>query len=185
MTPKKTSAILALTAVSLLLLTVSPALAQPSQTQSQKASFAVQMAQAAQGYANNVVSVGQQHNVNVSQALSLISQGDQLLAKAQGELGTNATLAIHDALGAMRYYHAAVQSVISQASALFQQESQADLIARAKQYIARLENRTALMQSVLAKVCAVQGASNATCADGASNLSAAASDLSQASTLLA
>jgi len=187
MTPKKMSDVAATAAVSILIFAfaISPALAQSSQTQSQQATFAVQMAEAAQSYAKNVVSIGQQHDVNVSQAISFVGEGDQLLAKAQGELGTNSTLAIRDALGAMKYYHAAVQSVISQAVTLFQEQSEAEMIARAQRYVARLQNRTEYVGGVLAKACSVPGASNATCADGKNNLAEASTDLSQAATLLA
>jgi hypothetical protein len=184
MTPKNKTAIVPFSAISILLLTISPVLAQQNQTQSQEATFAIQMAQAAKSYADNVVSIGQQRGLNVSQAQALVGQGNQLLSQAQSELGTNSTLALRDALGAMRDYHAAVQSVVSQAEAFFQQENEADMIARAKQIVGSLQNRTALMQSVLAKECSTPGASNGTCADGRSNLNAASSDLSQVVTIL-
>jgi len=171
----------ALVSIPILLLGVSPILAQSSP--SDQAAVAIQLAQAARAYAEQVVGIAQQHNVNVSQAQALISQGDQLLTKAQGEVSSNPSQATQDALGAMRDYHGAVQSLMSQFASLFQ-ASTADKIARAKEAIARLQNRTALMQGMLTKLCGLPGASNATCADGQSNLSAALSDLSQASSLL-
>ena len=183
MTPKaKVSTLATVAAVSLLLIGVSPAIAQASP--SQQATFAIQMAQAAQGYANNVVSVAQQHGLNVSEAQSLIGQGDSLLTKAQGEAGTNSTQAVHDALGAMKDYHDAAQNIMKEAATLFE-ESQDDQIARDQALVARLQSRTGLAQGLLTKACALPGALNATCADGTGNIKAASSDLSQATTILA
>ena len=183
MTPKrKISTIVSIAAVSLLLLGITPALAQASP--SQQAASAIQMAQKAQSYTNNVVSVGVNHGLDVSQAQSLISQGDQLLAKAQGEAGTNATLAAHDAVGAMKDYRSAVQNIMQEAASLFEQ-SQDQQVTRAQALVARLQSGTVLTQEVLTKACALPGASSATCSDANTNLATASSDLSQAATILA
>ena len=180
----KISTFATIAALSLLFLGVTPALAQATQPQtSQQAAFAIQMAVAAQGYANNVVSTGLQHGLNVTQAQSLISQGDQLLSKAQGEASTNSTMAVQDALGAMKDYHLAVQNIMKEAANLFE-EAQDAQIARYQDLVSDLQGRVTLAQSVLTKACALQGASSITCTDGQANLAAASANLTQASTIL-
>ncbi len=184
MNTKTRSIIAAVAAISILLFVVSPTLAQSNQTnQSNQATLAIQLAQASKAYAEQVAAIAQQHGVNVSQGLALISLGDQLLTKAQGEVNSAPAQATQDALGAMRDYHAAVQYLMTQAASLFSGSTE-DKIAQFKENIARAQNRTGQMQSLLTKLCSVPGASNSTCADGRSNLASALSDLSQASALL-
>ena len=184
MMSKRRTTIASAAVLSLLLLGLMPVFAQTSQsTLTEKAVAIIQVAQAARSYAKQLVGIAQQHQVNTTRAESLITQGDPLLSQAQSEVSTNATLAIKDALGAMSDYRAAVQSVQSALASSFQ-SSTADQVEYLKYAIQRAENRTAQLQTVLTKLCSATNAPTSTCSDGKSNLSAATSDLAQASSLL-
>src|SRR5436309_2511190 len=71
----------------------------------------IQVTQAAHSYTEQLLGIAKQHQVDTTKAESLISLGDPLLSKAQSEVSTNATLAIKDAMGAMRYYRGAAEYV--------------------------------------------------------------------------
>ncbi len=117
-----------------------PVLAQPNQqSQTNSANTLIQLAQAAQGYAGQVLSIAQQQGVNVTKAQTLIAQGDQLLTKAQSEVSTNSTQAARDALGAMNAFRGAAQSLQSEVVVSVSIENQVHYLQTA---IQRLQNRT-------------------------------------------
>ena len=187
--PKRITKIASAAVLSLLLLGLVPVFAQPNQpSQTDKATTIIQLAQAARSYAEQLVGIAQQHQLNTTKAEFLIGQGDPLLSKAQSEVSTNATLAIKDAIGAMHDYREAaeyIQSTLLAASSDHRSDDhKADQVGYLVKEVQRAENRTDLLKTVLTKVCSAQGASTSICSDATTNLGTAKSDLDQALTLL-
>ncbi len=186
MMSKRRTTIAGAAVLSILLLGLIPVFAQatqPTPTETDKASIIIQVATAARGYAEQLVSIAQQHQVNTTKADSLISQGDPLLARAQSEVGTNATLAIKDALGAMSDYKGAAQSVQS-ALAGSLESSNAGKVEYLKDAIKRLQDKVDRLQAMLDKLCVSQNAASKACTDATADLASATSDLKQATSLL-
>jgi len=104
-----------------------------------------------------------------------------LLSSAQSVIGTNATQAAKDALGAMKDYKSAAETLSSEILVSVTIPSQ---VQNLRNDIARLENRTSQYQTTVNKLCSEANASASTCSDAKSNLALASSDLSQASTQL-
>src|SRR5437016_9042171 len=112
MQSKRHSTIAGAAVLSLLLLGLVPVFAQSNDpTQTDKATTIIQVAQAAHSYAEQLVGIAKQHQVNTTKAESLISLGDPLLSKAQSEVRTNATLSIKAAMTAMNYYRGAAEYI--------------------------------------------------------------------------
>ena len=208
---KRHSTIAGAAVLSLLLLGLVPVFAQSNTTtQTDKATTIIQIAQAAHSYAEQLVGIAKQHQVNTTKAESLISQGDPLLSKAQSEVSTNATLAIKDAMGAMNYYRGAaeyIQYALAGPSDHRSDDRKADQLGYLRKEVQRAEERINQLQTMLTKVCSAQSsttsgtpttttttttttstttasATTSACSDGQSNLGTAKSDLDQAATLL-
>jgi hypothetical protein len=187
---KRLTTIASAAVLSLLLLGLVPVFAQPNQpSPTDRVTTIIQIAQAARTYAEQLVGIAQQHQVNTTKALNLIGQGDALLSKAQSEVSTNATLAVKDAIGAMQDYRGAaeyIQSALLAGTSDHQVNDQkADQIQYLIREVQRAENRTTLLHTVLAKVCSTtQSASTSICSDAMTNLGTAKSDLDQALTVL-
>src|SRR5271169_5408247 len=100
--------------LSFLLIGIVPVVAQPNQnSQTSSAGALIQLAQAAQSYAGQLLTIAQKQGANVTAAQSLITQGNGLLARAQSVVSTNATQAGRDALGAMKDFRGAAESLQS------------------------------------------------------------------------
>ncbi|MGA2199373.1 MAG: hypothetical protein ABSG45_05490 [Nitrososphaerales archaeon] len=168
--------------ISFLVLGMVPVLAQPNQqSQTNSANTMIQLAQAAQGYAGQVLSIAQQQGVNVTKAQSLIKQGDQLLSQAQTEVSTNSTQAARDALGAMDAFRGAAQSLQSEVVVSVGIENQVHYLQTA---IQRLQNRTSQLQTTVKNLCSSKNASASTCSDANTNVGKASADIAQAASLL-
>jgi hypothetical protein len=212
MMSKRHSTIAGAAVLSLLLLGLVPVFAQSNEpSQTDKATTIIQVAQAAHSYAEQLVSIAKQHQVNTTKAESLISRGDPLLSKAQSEVSTNATLAIKDAMGAMYYYRGAaeyIQSALAGPSD-HRTDRKADQLGYLRKEVQQAEERTNQLQTMLTKVCSAQSSTTSgtstsitttttttttstttasattnACSDGQSNLGTTKSDLEQAATLL-
>ncbi len=185
---KRQTSIAGAAVISLLLLGLVPVFAQSNEpSQTDRATTIIQVAQAARSYAEQLVGIAKQHQVNTTKAEYLISQADPLLSKAQSEVSTNATLAIRDAMGAMQGFRGAaeyIQSALMGPSEHRNDDRKADQLGYLRKEVQRAESRTDQLQTVLTKLCSAQGASTSTCSDATSNLGTAKSDLDQAATLL-
>ena len=206
MMSKRHSRIAGAAVMSLLLLGLVPVFAQSNEpSQTDKATTIIQVAQAAHSYAQQLVGIAKQHQVNTTKAESLISLGDPLLSKAQSEVSTNATLAIKDAMGAMHYYRGAaeyIQYALAGPSDHRTDDRKADQLAYLRKEVQHAEARADQLQTMLTKICSAQSsttsgatttttttttttsATTSACSDGQSNLGTAKSDLDQAATLL-
>jgi len=183
MRPKPTSVAASAVVLSLLLIGIAPVVAQTSQNSpSSSANALIQLAQAAQGYAGQLLTIAQQHGVNSTTAQSLIKQGDGLLSQAQSEVNTNSTQAARDALGAMKDFRGAAESLQSAVVVSVKIENQIQYL---QSDILRIENRTGQLQAKVDDLCSPKNASAATCSDAKANLGKASADTTQASTLLA
>ncbi len=187
MKTKNASVIAGVALLALLMTGIAPLVATAQQNQSGSPAGVIQLAQQAQAYAIQIVAKGQQHGLSVTQAQSLIAQGNQSLTQAQNEASSNPQQAYQDATTAMSDYRNAVQSVQSQVG---QQpgggySSNADQVTSMQAMIQRGQGVIARLQAVITKVCGAQNASANTCSDANSNLAAASTDLSQASAALA
>ncbi len=195
---RKLNVVASIAVLSLLLVAAVPVFAQTSTSQSSSttqtstlspttssssngASVLIQLAQAAQSYVQQLITIAQGQGVAVSQAQSLLSQGTQSLTLAQNELATNPTQAAKDALQAMTYFRSAAESV----KAAIQASNGAQEIAQLQAAIQRMNGRVTQLQAALATACAVTGASTSVCSDATTNLAAATSDLSKATADLA
>ncbi len=185
---KRQTTIAGAAVISLLLLGLVPVFAQSNEpSQTDRATTIIQVAQAARSYAEQLVGIAKQHQVNTTKAEYLISQADPLLSKAQSEVSTNATLAIRDAMGAMQGFRGAaeyIQSALMGPSEHRNDDRKADQLGYLRKEVHRAESRADQLQTVLTKLCSAQGASTSTCSDAISNLGTAKSDLDQAATLL-
>jgi len=152
-----------------------------SNSKTASAETLIQLAQAAQSYVGQVLTIAQKQGVSVTAAQSLITTGDGLLTQAQSAVNTNATLAAKDALGSMNDFKSAAQSLQSEVVVSVKIGSQVQYL---QSDIVRVDNRTAQLQTTVNTLCSSKNASAATCSDANSNLAQATSDTSQASTLL-
>jgi hypothetical protein len=157
----------------------------PSPAAINAASVLIQMAQAAHDYANNLLTIAaaQQPPIDLTQASNLIAQGDQSLAQAKGELNSNPSLAVQDALKAMRDYKEAAQYLQSKVVESVKDSYQAERLQNA---IQRAEEKVTDLQSIVTKACNTSTAPNAPqdiCTDATTSLTSAMSDLQQASTM--
>jgi hypothetical protein len=200
---RKLNVVASIAVLSLLLLGIAPVFAQPNQSSattessaatqsstttqtsttsqttsasSNQASVLIALAQAAQNYVQQLITIAQGQGVGVSQAQSLLSQGTQSLTLAQSELSTNPTQAAKDALQAMTYFRSAAESVKS----AIQASNGSQEVAQLQATIQRMDGRATQLQAAITKACAVTGASASVCSDATSNLATATSDLSQA-----
>src|SRR5437870_11784279 len=99
MMSKRHSRIAGAAVMSLLLLGLVPVFAQSNEpSQTDKATTIIQVAQAAHCYAEQLVEIAKQHQVNTTKAEPLNSLHDPLLSKPQSDVSNNATLAIKDAM---------------------------------------------------------------------------------------
>ena len=172
----KTKMVTGAAVLSLLLIGVAPAIAESSQGSS--ASVILQMAQAAHDYAQNLLTIAQQHSIDVSKAQALISQGDQLLTQAQSELTSNPTQAAKDALQAMRDYRDAARSIQANLVDFVKDSFRTERLQSA---IKRAQDRAADIEKLLDKVCSVSTAPQDVCTDAKNALAQATTDLQQAS----
>ncbi len=188
----KTKMITGAAVLSLLLLGVAPAIAEPNTPATttttateanlgSSASLIIQMAQAAHDYAQNLLAIAQQHSVDVSQAQALIGQGDQLVAQAQGELSSNPGQAAKDALQAMRDYRDAARSIQSKLVESIRDSYQTTELQNA---IQRVQGKLNEIQAIVTKVCSASSAPQDVCSDAQGKLGQAATDLQQASTMV-
>jgi hypothetical protein len=152
-----------------------------SNSKTNSANTLIQLAQAAQSYAGQVLTIAQKQGVNVTAAQSLINAGGLLLSQAQSAVSTNATLAAKDALGAMKDFKTAAQSLQSETVVSVRIENQVQYL---QNEIVRIDNRTGQLQTTVTTLCSSKNASAAICSDAKTNLGQASSDTSQASTLL-
>jgi hypothetical protein len=141
----------------------------------------IQLALAAQSYAGQVLTLAQKQGVSVTSAQSLINAGGVLLGQAQSAVGTNATLAAKDALGAMKDFKTAAQSLQTEIVVSVRIGNQVEYL---QNEIVRIDNRTGQLQTTVNTLCSSKNASASICADAKTNLGQATSDTSQASTLL-
>src|SRR3989454_6406259 len=195
MQSKRHSTIAGAAVLSLLLLGLVPVFAQSNDpTQTDKATTIIQVAQAAHSYAEQLVGIAKQHQVNTTKAESLISLGDPLLSKAQSEVSTIAPLAIKDAMGAMHYYRGAaeyIQYALAGPSDHRTDDRKADQLAYLRKEVHQAEARVDQLQTMLTKICSAQSsttsgtttttttttttsaATTSACSDGQSNLATA------------
>jgi len=176
--------------LSLLLLGLVPVFAQSTQPNpADKAATIIQVATAARGYVEQLIGIAQQHQVNTTKAESLVAQGDPLLAKAQSEVSTNATLAIKDAMGAIQDYHGAAQALqyalVGPAGSPPGTDPSKDKLEYLKQAIERARDKVALVEAMLDKVCGSQTSASKACSDARADLAVVKSDLDKATDLLA
>lgn len=185
--------------LSLLLIGMVPVLAQPTPTTttttttgstttttsqattSATAQTLIQLAQAAQAYAQQVLSIAQAQAVNTTKAQALMTEGGQLLTGAQSAVGTNNTQAAKDALGAMKDFKQAAQLLQTEIVVTITIPSQVQAL---KDQVARLQNTTNRYQTTVNTLCAAQNASASTCSDARSNLALASAALTNATTML-
>lgn len=154
---------------------------QSNPAQTARAQALIQLAQAAQSYVQQVLSIAQSDKVNVTSAEAEITLGNQLLSAAQSVIGTNATQAAQDALGAMKDYKTAAETLQNEIVVSVTIPSQVQNLSND---IARLQNRTSQYQTAVNKLCSEANASASTCSDANTNLASASTDLSQALTQL-
>jgi len=152
-----------------------------SNSKTNSANTLIQLAQAAQSYAGQVLTVAQKQGVSVTAAQSLINEGAGLQTQAQSAVSTNATLAAKDALGAMKDFRSAAQSLQSEIVVSVKIGNQVQYL---QSEIVRIDNRTGQLQATVNTLCSSKNASAAICSDAKTNLGQASSDTSQASTLL-
>ncbi|MDA4134690.1 MAG: hypothetical protein OK441_03880 [Thaumarchaeota archaeon] len=155
--------------------------ASGSNSGTNSANTLTQLAEAAQGYVGQLLSIAQSQGVTVTAAQSLITQGDGLLTQAQSVVSTNATLAAKDALGAMADFKSAAQSLQSEVVVSVKIENQVQYL---QNDVMRIDNRTGQLQTTVNTLCSAKNASATVCGDAKTNLSQATSDTTQASTLL-
>jgi hypothetical protein len=142
----------------------------------------IQLAQAAQSYAQQLITIAQNHGLNVTRAQSVFAKGNDLLTSAENELGTSPGNATRDAFQAMADFHmvaALVQfSVVISINYVYQ-------VAALRSEAERLGNQEAALQNALTRACSSTGSSTSACTDASSNLTAAQEDLSNATAQLA
>ena len=105
-----------------------------------------------------------------------------MLTQAQSEVSTNSTQAARDALGAMKDFRGAAESLQSAVIVTVKIENQIQYL---QSDILRIENRTGQLQTNVDNICSSKNVSAATCSDAKANLGKASADTTQASTLLA
>jgi cellobiose-specific phosphotransferase system component IIA len=182
MKSKPTTIIAGITVLALLLMGAAPVMASSNPPpQTTQASALIQLAQAAQTYAQQVLAIAQKQGVNVANGTSLINQGDQLLTSAQSVLSTNSTQAAKDALGAMKDFRAAVNSLQSEVVVSVEIANQ---VQNLQTDLQRIQNRTNQFQTTVNKLCSNKNASASTCADANKNLGLASTDLTNAASQL-
>jgi uncharacterized protein YoxC len=182
MKSKPTTIIAGITVLTLLLMGAAPVVASSNpQPQATQASALIQLAQAAQTYAQQVLAIAQKQGVNVANGTALINQGDQLLSSAESVLSTNSTQAAKDALGAMKDFREAVNSLQSAVVVSVEIANQVEYLQNDLQ---RIQNRTNQFQTTVNKLCSNKNASVATCADANKNLGLAGTDLTNAASQL-
>lgn len=160
-----------------------PALAAQSQQASPPTTTVIQVAQAAQAYAQQILSIAKQNGVNVTKQQNLDTQGAQLLIKAQNETSSNADAAIRDALNAMNDFRDSAQSLQEQILGPILNSNDGQ-VAQMQDLIQRALNKTSELEAVVTKACGAQGAPTNICTDAKNNLDQARTDLTQASALL-
>lgn len=186
--------------LSLLILGIAPVLAQSSQTtststtsttttatqstsiSSSQAGMVIQLAQAAQSYAQQLITIAQNHGLNVTRAQSWFAKGSQLLTAAENEVGTSPGNATRDAFQAMADFHMAAAlvqvSVVTSINYVYQ-------VAALRSETERLGYEEASLQNALTRACSSAGSSSSACTDATSNLKTAQEDLSNATAQLA
>jgi len=152
------------------------------QSQTDKATVLIQLAQAAQTYAQQVLAIAQKQGANVTKGQSLITQGDQLLVQAQSEIATNATKASLDALGAMKAFKSAAESLQSAVVISVTIQNQ---VKNLQTELLKVQNRTTQLQTTITGLCSSKNASATVCSDANSNLAKAKADTTSAASLLA
>jgi hypothetical protein len=183
MKSSRITAVASVVVLSLLLFGIVPVAAQTNQNSPMNpATTLVQLAQAAQTYAQNLLNIGQQQGVNVTVAQTLINQGSTLLTQAQNEVNTNSTQAAKDALMSMSDFHSAAVNLQTEVVVSVSLTVQETYLQKG---IQTGENRTSQLQTIVNKACSSSNASASVCADANTNLSQASSELNNASSLLA
>ena len=184
--------------LSLLIFGIAPALAQSSQkaetstisttttTQSStpsssQASLVIQLAQAAQNYAQQLITIALNHGINVTRPESVFAGGSLLLTSAENELEASPGNATRDALHAMADFRAVAAMVQTSVVISINWLQQ---VAALRSEAVRLGSATAALQFAFNRVC-MSASSVSTCADAQSNLEKAQADLSNATAQLA
>ena len=154
---------------------------QSSTVSSSQATLVIQLAQAAQNYAQQLITIAQNHGLNVTLAQSVFAKGSQLLTSAENELGASPANATRDALRAMVDFRAVAALV--QASVVIS-INYVQQVAALKSEAERLGYAAAALQAAFIRVCTSDSSVSA-CADAQSNLEKAQADLSNATSQLA
>ncbi len=172
----KTKMVTGAAVLALLLIGVAPAIAASNQNST--TTLVIQMAQAAHDYAQNLLSIAQQHGVDVTRAQSLISQGDKDLAQAQNLVNSDPDQAAKYALSAMRDYRDAARNLQYNLVDLVRDATQEQ---RLREAIERHQERAKDLKTILDKACALASAPKDLCTEAQNDLATVTTDLQQAS----